>query len=73
MSKYYVGIDVGSVSTNIVLMDSNDNKKFYEPLYIRTNGQPLESLKKVFRTLKEKGYEATDIIGVGVTGSARVL
>ena len=64
---------VGSVSTNIVVMDSKDNKKLYEALYIRTNGQPLESLNEGFITLKDKGYRTEDILGVGVTGSARVL
>lgn len=73
MNHYYIGVDVGSVSTNIVLMDSKDNKKLSEALYIRTNGQPLESLKEGFRILKDKGYRSKDILGVGVTGSARVL
>lgn len=73
MSKYYVGVDVGSVSTNIVLMDYIDNNKLYEKLYIRTNGQPLESLKCGFSQIKEKGYKTIDILGVGVTGSARTL
>ena len=33
MDKYYMGIDVGSVSTNIILMDENKNvhyKKYIE-------------------------------------------
>lgn len=73
MNQYYIGVDVGSVSTNIVLLDSKDNKKLLEALYIRTNGQPMESLKEGFKILKDKGYRTEDIIGVGVTGSARVL
>ncbi|MDP4181602.1 MAG: acyl-CoA dehydratase activase [Bacillota bacterium] len=73
MNQYYIGVDVGSVSTNIVVMDSMDNKKLYETLYIRTNGQPLESLNEGFITLKDKGYCMEDILGVGVTGSARIL
>jgi predicted CoA-substrate-specific enzyme activase len=73
LSKFYLGVDMGSVSTNVVLMDSKDNKKLYETLYIRTKGQPLASLKEGFKALKEKGYSSDDILGVGVTGSARVL
>ena len=73
MNQYYIGVDVGSVSTNIVLMDSKDSKKLFEALYIRTNGQPLESLKEGFKILNDKGYRSEDILGVGVTGSARVL
>jgi predicted CoA-substrate-specific enzyme activase len=73
LNQFYLGVDVGSVSTNIVLMDSRDNQKLAETLYIRTNGQPMESLKQGFKTLQEKGYRSEDILGVGVTGSARVL
>ena len=68
-----MGVDVGSVSTNIILLDSEDNKKIYESLYIRNNGQPIDSIKQGFKTLTDKGYASQDIIGVGVTGSARVL
>ncbi|KGK92016.1 2-hydroxyglutaryl-CoA dehydratase [Desulfosporosinus sp. HMP52] len=73
MNQYYVGVDVGSVSTNIVLLDSKDNQKLSEALYIRTKGQPMESLREGFKILQDKGYSSEDILGVGVTGSARVL
>ena len=42
--KYYLGIDIGSVSTNVIAMDNNYNVCFNQ--YIRANGQPLESVKK---------------------------
>jgi predicted CoA-substrate-specific enzyme activase len=71
--KYYLGIDVGSVSTNIVIMDSNDVKKVYESLYIRTNGQPIDAVKNGLNQVKNKGYQDEQILGVGVTGSARTL
>jgi len=44
MNKYYMGIDVGSVSTNIVLMD--EQKKVHYKKYLRTQGKPIEILKK---------------------------
>lgn len=41
--QIYVGIDVGSVSTNVIAIDKHGEVLFAE--YIRTNGQPLESVK----------------------------
>ena len=49
--KYYLGIDIGSVSTNVIAMDNNYNVCFNQ--YIRANGQPLESVKKGMTKLKE--------------------
>jgi len=65
-----MGIDVGSVSTNIVLMDENNNVHYKK--YMRTQGKPIEVLKSgigEIETLKDD----IDIIGVGVTGSGRNL
>lgn len=73
MQKGYLGIDVGSVSTNIVLLDACDNKRIFESLYIRTNGEPLRAVKEGLRLLREKGYGDKNVIGVGVTGSARTF
>ena len=45
MDKYYMGIDVGSVSTNIILMDE---EKVHYKKYFRTQGKPMKIyLKKV--------------------------
>ena len=43
MQEVYLGIDVGSVSTNIVAI--TDNGEVVYSSYIRTNGQPLDSVK----------------------------
>lgn len=66
-----MGIDVGSVSTNIVLID-NDINLIYES-YSRNNGQPLNSIKIGLKELKEKIPDDLDIKGVGTTGSGRQL
>lgn len=73
MKKGYLGIDVGSVSTNIVLLDEHNTQTLHESLYIRTNAQPLLALKNGLTLLSEKGYKNEQILGVGVTGSARSL
>lgn len=69
--KGYLGIDVGSVSTNIVFVDKE--KVLHEKLYIRTKGDPLNSVKSGLKQIKEKLPEDVEILGVGVTGSARSL
>lgn len=70
--KIYIGIDVGSVSTNVIAIDAHGEVQFAE--YIRTNGQPLESVKRGMRQLGEslKGKGAV-VSGVGATGSGRQM
>lgn len=70
--KYYLGIDIGSVSTNVVAMSEDFVICFNE--YIRGNGQPLESVKKGINILREKlDCKDEDILGIGTTGSGREL
>ena len=59
--KYYVGIDIGSVSTNVIAIDEDYNLIFDQ--YIRANGQPLESVKKGMQLMHEKlGCNDDDIL-----------
>ncbi|MGD9677381.1 MAG: acyl-CoA dehydratase activase [Vulcanibacillus sp.] len=71
MKKVYLGIDVGSVSINIVAIDSNNEIIFSN--YERTNGQPLEALKRGLNDLKDRLDPKMTICGVGTTGSGRQL
>ena len=68
--KLYLGIDVGSISTNFVLMDND--KKVVKYLYLRTAGDPVQAVKKGLKELS-KTYSDEDIVGCGATGSARKL
>ncbi len=65
----YLGIDVGSVSTNLAVID--ENSKVKEKIYLRTNGQPIDAVQKGLNKLKEA--RDLEIKGVGTTGSARKL
>lgn len=67
---YYLGLDVGSVSTNIVLIDGYSN--VIEKVYIRTKGSPIDAVQKGFQYLKEK-YLDISIEGAGTTGSGRYI
>lgn len=67
---YYMGVDVGSVSTDIVIVDENMN--LLESLYLRTKGRPISAIQEGFKLLKNK-YKDTDISAVGTTGSGRQI
>jgi predicted CoA-substrate-specific enzyme activase len=68
--KLYLGIDAGSVSTNIVLLDTGGN--LIKKLYLRSQGNPVGSIQtgltQIVRDLKD-----LEIVGVGATGSGRLL
>lgn len=65
-----MGIDVGSVSTNLVLIDEENNLVYKR--YLRTQGRPLDILKEGIKEVKDQ-YEEYNILGVGTTGSGRHL
>ncbi|XOB41210.1 MAG: acyl-CoA dehydratase activase [Candidatus Nealsonbacteria bacterium] len=72
--KTYLGIDVGSISTKIVLI--NDKSKIIYSSYLRTKGNPITAVQEGLRGLKAKikqGQLEVEIAGVGTTGSARHL
>jgi predicted CoA-substrate-specific enzyme activase len=71
MKEFYVGIDVGSVSTNVIAMDNDYN--ILSKQYIRTNGQPLESVRKGLDCLREEFGKGAKVLGAGTTGSGRQL
>ncbi|OPJ59586.1 acyl-CoA dehydratase activase [Clostridium oryzae] len=67
---YYIGVDVGSVSTDIVIVDENIN--VVDKLYLRTMGKPIKAIQEGFGMLKDK-YNDKEIKGVGTTGSGRTI
>jgi len=72
--KAYLGIDVGSVSTKFVLVDEKEKVLFHS--YFKTQGRPIEAIKKGLRELEgfiKRHNPKIEIAGVGTTGSARYL
>lgn len=70
MNQYYLGVDMGSVSTNLVLM--RPDKTIAHKIYIRSHGRPVDSLKEGMTRLS--GEAGTyQVLGAGVTGSGRKL
>lgn len=70
MKGYYLGIDMGSVSTNLVLM--NSDKSIAHKIYIRSQGRPVDSLKEGMQQLRQQAGDF-EVLGAGVTGSGRKL
>ena len=66
-----LGIDVGSVSTNIIAIDQELN--LLESLYLRTMGQPIKVIQQGLRELQETLPSNFQVLGVGTTGSGRIL
>ena len=71
MKKCYLGIDIGSISTKGVIIDEKNNIIASE--YIWTNGNPINAVKELIKTLKNKLPDNYILKGIGTTGSARKL
>lgn len=67
----YLGLDVGSISTNLVVIDKN--KKVLSKRYLMTAGRPIEAIRRGLREIGEEIGDRVDIMGVGTTGSGRYL
>ncbi len=70
-SPCYLGVDVGSTSTNLVLCRENNELVAFK--YLRTLGNPVAAVSRgLGRLWQELGPEIR-IAGVGITGSGRYL
>ncbi len=67
----YLGIDVGSVSTNIILSD--EQEQVLDTLYLRTQGQPITAVQKGLEYIRDRLPADMEIGAVGTTGSGRHL
>lgn len=66
-----LGIDVGSVSTNLVAL--NEDLEVVSWIYNRTQGKPIDAVQKSLGELKKLLPKNTEVSAVGATGSARYL
>jgi len=67
----YLGVDVGSVSTNLVVMD--ETGEILQNQYTRTKGQPVKAVQQGLKELGSLVGNDVQIKGVATTGSARNL
>ena len=71
MKKCYLGIDIGSISTKGVIIDF-DNQIIASD-YLETNGEPINAVKRLVKSLKNQLPDGYILKGIGTTGSARKL
>jgi predicted CoA-substrate-specific enzyme activase len=69
--EFYLGIDVGSVTTKLVALDAADNLAAH--IYMPTQGRPIEKVQQGLISIREMLPVDADIRGVATTGSARYL
>ncbi len=68
----YLGVDIGSVSSNLVLVDSSYN--LLQKIYLRTQGNPVRAIREGFVLIADNAKKKHwRIKGVGTTGSGRYL
>ncbi|MFC1569842.1 acyl-CoA dehydratase activase [bacterium] len=67
----YLGIDVGSVSTNLALITIDGH--LIHGIYRMTEGRPIDVVKSMFQEIMTVAGDRTRILGVGTTGSGREL
>jgi activator of 2-hydroxyglutaryl-CoA dehydratase/predicted nucleotide-binding protein (sugar kinase/HSP70/actin superfamily) len=67
----YLGLDIGSVGTKLVLIDSRG--EVIHSIFTRTEGRPIEVVARCLRELEEAVGWGVRVRAVGSTGSGREL
>jgi len=67
----YIGVDVGSLSTNVAVIDGR--KRILAKAYLMTAGRPLEAVRKGLDEVGRKVVGKVRIRGAASTGSGRYL
>ncbi len=69
--RTYLGIDVGSVTTKLALLD--ENNELIDHIYLPTQGKPIDMVQEGLRQIEQQLPADVEICGVATTGSARYL
>lgn len=69
--KAYLGLDVGSVSINIVVID--EAGEVLTGQYLQTKGRPIAVIQEGMKIAQKSLGNGVEIAGVGTTGSGRYL
>ncbi len=67
----YLGLDIGSLSTNVVLIDDEDH--VIARRYLPTAGKPLEAIRRGMWEIYEEVGDRVEVKAAGTTGSGRYL
>lgn len=69
--NFFLGIDIGSTSTNLVLIDKKAGIVSYK--YMLTSGNPLKAVQDGLTEVHDEFKGKINISGIGITGSGRYL
>jgi len=69
--RTYLGVDVGSVTTKLALLDESD--QLVASTYLRTQGKPIIMIQQGLEDIKKQAPPEAEICGIATTGSARYL
>src|SRR5271157_5813280 len=67
----YIGLDIGSVSTNVAVIDESGT--VIHDVYLRTAGRPIEAVQQGLAEVESLWGKRLKVCGVGTTGSGREL
>lgn len=67
----YIGVDVGSISTNIVIID--EHRRVLAKAYLMTAGHPLEAIRRGLKMVNADVAGRVKILMAAATGSGRYL
>ncbi|MCX7959616.1 MAG: acyl-CoA dehydratase activase, partial [Deltaproteobacteria bacterium] len=67
----YIGVDVGSVSTDMVVLDNDLN--VISAVYLPTRSRPVEAVYEGIEIIKSRFKGGLEVKGCGTTGSGRYL
>ena len=70
-TRAYLGIDVGSISTNLAVID--EEARLLSKRYLMTAGRPIDAVKQGLSEIGEEVGNKVIIMGVGTTGSGRYM
>ncbi|HSV26477.1 MAG TPA: acyl-CoA dehydratase activase, partial [Sedimentisphaerales bacterium] len=67
----YIGVDVGSISTKVVIADSE--RRVLSKVYLMTAGRPIEAVRQGLQKVAAEVGDKVRILGAASTGSGRYL
>lgn len=71
LTPAYMGIDIGSISTNLAVLDTEG--RLLAKRYLMTAGRPIEAVRQGLSEIEAEVGEKVEILGVGTTGSGRYM
>jgi predicted CoA-substrate-specific enzyme activase len=70
-TKAFLGIDIGSISTNLAVID--EDGRLLAKRYLMTAGRPIEAVNRGLGEIGDEIGAQVEIMGVGTTGSGRYM